>query len=47
MKYCKITAIIQPSKLEAVEEKLKHLCVPGISVTKVRGYGEVPNFFSK
>jgi len=46
MKYRKITAIIHPSKLEAVEEQLKQLNVPGISVGKVQGYGEAPNFFN-
>lgn len=46
MNYRKITAIIHPSKLEAVEEKLKQLGVPGISVGKVKGYGEAPDFFS-
>lgn len=45
MNYCKITAIIQPSRLEAVEQKLKQLCVPGVSITKVQGYGEAHNFF--
>jgi len=45
MNYRKITAIIQPAKLGAVEQKLKELCVPGISVTKVLGYGEAHNFF--
>ena len=46
MKFNKITAIIQPAKLEIVEEELKKLCVPGISITKVHGYGEAPNFFT-
>lgn len=46
MKYRKITAIIHPSKLQAVEEQLKQLSVPGISVGKVQGYGEAPNFFN-
>jgi len=45
MNYRKITAIINPARLDAVEEKLKKLCVPGISVSKVKGYGEAPNFF--
>jgi len=45
MKYCKVTAIIQPARLTQVEQKLKELCVPGISVTQVNGYGEAPNFF--
>ena len=43
--YNKITAIINTSMLEAVEEKLKQLCVPGISITRVQGYGEGHNFF--
>jgi len=46
MKFNKITAIIQPAKLEIVEEELKKLCVPGISITKVHGHGEAPNFFT-
>jgi len=46
MRFNKITAIIQPEKLEIVEETLKKLCVPGISITKVHGYGEAPNFFN-
>lgn len=45
MDYRKITAIISTLKLEAVEEKLKHCCVPEISVIKVMGYGESPNLF--
>lgn len=45
MKFRKVTAIIRPERLEAVEECLKKLVVPGISVTKVKGYGERANFF--
>ncbi|MCG2634838.1 MAG: P-II family nitrogen regulator [Gammaproteobacteria bacterium] len=40
MEFQKVTAIIQQDKLEAVEAGLKHLGVPGISVTKVKGYGD-------
>jgi nitrogen regulatory protein P-II 1 len=47
MKYCKITAIIQPSRIAQVEQTLKELYVPGISITKVQGYGESPNFFNQ
>lgn len=43
----KITAIIQVSRLESVEQALKEIAVPGISVTKVKGYGEYANFFSR
>jgi len=46
MKYRKITAIIDPFKLQAVEEQLKQFNIPGISVSKVQGYGEAPNFFN-
>lgn len=46
MKYNKIVAIIQITRLEQVEERLQELNIPGISVTKVKGYGEYANFFS-
>jgi len=46
MKFRKVTAIIRPERLEAVEECLKKLGVPGVSVTRVKGYGEYANFFS-
>ena len=45
MKFRKVTAIIRPERLEAVEECLKRLNVPGISVTKVKGFGEYENFY--
>lgn len=45
MKFRKVTAIIRPERLEAVEECLRKLVVPGISVTKVKGFGEHANFF--
>lgn len=45
MKFRKVVAIIRPERLEAVEESLKKLVVPGISVTKVKGFGEHMNFF--
>ena len=46
MKYIKIVAIIQQERLEKVEDRLKQLNVPGLSVTKVKGYGEYTNFFT-
>ncbi len=45
MKFRKITAIIRPERLEAVEECLKRLNVPGVSVTKVKGFGEYADFY--
>lgn len=47
MELRKITAIIRVSRLETVEKRLQDLGVPGISVTKVKGYGEYANFFSR
>lgn len=47
MELSKITAIIRVSRLETVEKRLQELRVPGISVTKVKGYGEYANFFSR
>lgn len=41
-----ITAIVRTSMLEDVERRLRELDVPGISVTKVKGYGEYANFFT-
>jgi nitrogen regulatory protein P-II 1 len=45
MKFRKVTAIIRPDRLEAVEECLKNLNVSGVSVTKVKGFGEHKDFF--
>ncbi len=45
MKFRKVTAIIRPERLEAVEECLKRLNVPGVSVTKVKGFGEYADFY--
>jgi nitrogen regulatory protein P-II 1 len=46
MNFRKVTAIIQPDVLEKVENALKILNVPGVSVTKVKGYGEYMNFYT-
>jgi len=45
MKFRKVTAIIRPECLKEVEDRLKKLVIPGISVTKVKGFGEHMNFF--
>ncbi|HHJ36159.1 MAG TPA: P-II family nitrogen regulator [Gammaproteobacteria bacterium] len=45
MRFRKVTAILRPERLEAVEEVLKKLNVPGVSVTKVKGFGEYANFY--
>ncbi len=46
MKLRKIIAIVQNQVLEKVEGRLIDLRVKGISVTKVKGYGEFANFFN-
>lgn len=44
--YCKVVAIIQSDVLDKVERRLQELGVPGISVTRVKGYGEYADFYS-
>jgi len=46
MVFCKITAIIRPEKLEAVEDVLKQKKVRGMTVSKVKGFGEYANFYT-
>ena len=45
MELKKITAIIRSDQLEDVENRLKSLDVPGITVDHVKGYGEYANLF--
>lgn len=47
MEFCKVTAIIRQEKLQAVEEAMHRLGVPGLSVTKVKGYGDYANFYAR
>ena len=47
MNFRKIVAIIRTDSLENVEAALKAKHVPGVSVTKVKGYGEYANFFTR
>ena len=42
-----ITAIFTRDKLEAVEKKLQVIGVERIDVSKVRGYGEQRNFYTR
>ena len=46
MDFRKVTAIIRPDYLEKVERALQGLGVPGLSVTKVKGYGEYADFYT-
>lgn len=45
MELRKIVAIIRSSELEKVEERLKNMGVKGITVSRVKGYGEYANFY--
>ena len=47
MKYRKVTAIIRRDRLEKVEHKLQQIGVQGISVTRVKGYGEYADFYAR
>ena len=46
MEFRKVTAIIRPDVLENVEKALHALSVPGVSVTRVKGFGEYKNFYT-
>jgi nitrogen regulatory protein P-II 1 len=41
----KVTAIVRCSSLETVEEALRKLHVPGLTITHVVGFGEYANVF--
>lgn len=45
--YSKITAIVRVDRLEHVEEALRDLRVSGVSVSRVKGYGEYADFFAR
>jgi len=43
----KIAAIVRTDVLERVEGRLRDLGVPGMTVTRVKGFGEYANFFAQ
>jgi nitrogen regulatory protein P-II 1 len=45
--YAKITAIIRVECLATVERALKDHGVSGVSISRVKGYGEYTDFFSQ
>jgi len=47
MEYRKITAIIENQRLEAVERRLEEVGVGGVTVSKVKGYGDYRNFYTR
>ena len=42
-----VIAVIRSNVLENVEQRLREIDVKGISVSKVKGYGEYHNFFAQ
>lgn len=46
MDYKRIIVIVPEEALDAVEERLRQLHIEGITVSRVRGYGEYKNHFS-
>ena len=42
-----VVAIVAPEVVEPLERKLKSIHVGGITLTKVRGFGEYKNFYSR
>ncbi|RMD67717.1 MAG: P-II family nitrogen regulator [Gammaproteobacteria bacterium] len=47
MAYHRVTAILRNEVLEKVEKRLEAMGVGGVSVTRVKGFGEYANFFSR
>ena len=41
-----VVAIVRTDALEDVEARLRQLSVPGLSVSRVKGFGEYANFFT-
>lgn len=46
MEFKKVTAIVRTDVLKEVENRLKQLDVPGITVTRVKRFGEYANFLT-
>ena len=47
MEFSKITAIIRSDKVETIEKELLRLKVPGVSISKGKGFSDNPNFLSQ
>ncbi len=45
MHFAKVTAIVRPSAVKAIEARLREAGVPGMSVSHVKGYGDYADFF--
>ncbi len=47
MSFKKITAIVRLDLLHKVENALKELGVPGVSISQIKGYGEYANLYAE
>ena len=45
MKFKHVIAIVRPDAVESLEAKLRSVGVGGLTLVKVRGFGEYKNFF--
>ncbi len=45
MSFAKITAIVRPAAVAAIEKRLHQAGVPGMSLSHVKGYGDYADFF--
>ena len=47
MGFSKVTAIVRPSAVPEIETRLRAAGVPGMTVSRVKGYGDYADFFRK
>jgi nitrogen regulatory protein PII len=46
MSFKYVVAIVPPEAVESLERKLRNIGVGGVTLTKVKGFGEYKNFFT-
>ncbi|UUZ76652.1 P-II family nitrogen regulator [Polaromonas sp. P1(28)-13] len=46
MNFKYVVAIVPPEAVESLERKLRNIGVGGVTLTKVKGFGEYKNFFT-
>ncbi len=47
MNYCKVIAILNITDYGLISEQLKELHIPGVTVSKVQGYGDYVNEYAE
>lgn len=47
MDFCKVVAIVRTDKIEEIERYLSRHGIKGVTVSRVKGYGEYANFFRR